>query len=975
MRIDLLEAFGLDPKVIAILKEKYGAEFLPIQERAFKEYQILNGGNFLLSAVTSSGKTLVGEILALFYGSKGKRVFYLVPTKALAEEKFEQFHEDYEKAGIQTVISNHDRREYDERIEGRRFHIAIIVYEKLHSLLVGNPKLINDIGLVLVDELQYLTDEERGPVLEFLLTRILLNPNQPQLVGLSAVLGKSETLAQWLRAKMIREDKRPVELRQGVFFDGKFRYREFNSGLEGEGDWFPLKSEREAGQYVETAKFLVEDKGEQTIIFLPDKPTTEALAHHLSHALNLPPAAGAIAEMNALEESVSKDMLIIFLRSGVAVHNADLSWEERDIVERYTRKGEIRVLCTTTTLAVGLNLPMKNAIVAPLRWKYFRDTRSLSKERILVSDYENMGGRVARYGFVSDFGRALFVTASYVDHKFYTDHYVKGPIEEMTPALNRKEMDRHILNLVASEICRDAGEIKTFLKNTFTGRTLWNTEMTDADYDKVIEETIALSVKWGLIEKTAKDRLIPTPLGKNTAAKGIALETAVFFLEFLNNADPRNVSDFEILMLLAMSHDAVPVYIPLKRNERGQGGYLYELKQAIHDSMEETKPVFQSVWKISGMLSQEKERAVKKALMMNRWISKVETKEIENSYEVFSGAIKRVGEDFSWLAETLASLAKEIRWDPRAIARIERLSQRLIYGVTEKGLALSQIRLRGLGRTYINRLIAEGYDTPEAVADLPLTELERLLPKHLAERLYRHFHKDYLKQEDATEREAAEQAAVGEIREAGDSGRTEEKSGDDNTGLEGTPPAAGPLPTVPAAAAPLSIETPAAAPSPAAQGGDTSFSRPLADILLDKILLGALRTRLADAKDLRELITDPPVIFIDEGQQLFFYRGCPIKLQPASFHYLLILAAKPKQIIARDEIYRRLWPGPMKYDGSNKPYERQISDHKRRCIAQIRKGVAGKVAVDPGELETLIFTRPKVGYMLNVGKENVSILI
>jgi len=325
MRIDLLEAFGLDPNVIAILKEKYGAELLPIQERAFKEYQILNGGNFLISAVTSSGKTLVGEILALHYGSKGKRVFYLVPTKALAEEKFEQFREDYEKAGIQTVISTHDRREYDERIEGRRFHIAIIVYEKLHSLLVGNPKLLGDIGLVLVDELQYLTDEERGPVLEILLTRILLNPKQSQLVGLSAVLGQSESLAQWLRAKMIREDKRPVELRQGVFFDGKFHYREFNSGIEGEENWFPLKSEREAGQYVETAKFLAEEKGEQTIIFLPDKPTTEALAHHLCHSLSLPPAAGAIAEMNALEESVSKDMLITFLSSGVAVHNADLS--------------------------------------------------------------------------------------------------------------------------------------------------------------------------------------------------------------------------------------------------------------------------------------------------------------------------------------------------------------------------------------------------------------------------------------------------------------------------------------------------------------------------------------------------------------------------------------------------------------------------------------------------------------------------
>jgi DNA-binding response OmpR family regulator len=144
--------------------------------------------------------------------------------------------------------------------------------------------------------------------------------------------------------------------------------------------------------------------------------------------------------------------------------------------------------------------------------------------------------------------------------------------------------------------------------------------------------------------------------------------------------------------------------------------------------------------------------------------------------------------------------------------------------------------------------------------------------------------------------------------------------------------------------------------------------------LPDETLLTALRASLADAKDLRELITDPPVIFMDERQQLLFYLGIPIKLQPACFNYLLILAEKPKHIVTRKEIYERLWPGNINYDGSNKPYERQISDHKRRCIAQIKKGIARKIEVAPGELETLIFTRPKVGYMLNVGKEEVLIL-
>jgi len=200
MRFDLLEAYGLDPEIIHLLKEKYGPDLLPIQEKAFKEHQILAGGNFIIFAVTSAGKTLVGEILSLFNAGKGKRVFYLVPTKALAEEKFEQFNEDYQKAGIKAVISTHDRREFDQKIQEGNFHIAVIVYEKLHALLVKNPKLISEVGLIVIDELQYISEEERGAALEILLTKILLAPDAPQLVGLMAFL------AQWPGEVVTRDE-------------------------------------------------------------------------------------------------------------------------------------------------------------------------------------------------------------------------------------------------------------------------------------------------------------------------------------------------------------------------------------------------------------------------------------------------------------------------------------------------------------------------------------------------------------------------------------------------------------------------------------------------------------------------------------------------------------------------------------------------------------------------------------------------
>ncbi|MBN1382556.1 MAG: helix-turn-helix domain-containing protein [Deltaproteobacteria bacterium] len=148
----------------------------------------------------------------------------------------------------------------------------------------------------------------------------------------------------------------------------------------------------------------------------------------------------------------------------------------------------------------------------------------------------------------------------------------------------------------------------------------------------------------------------------------------------------------------------------------------------------------------------------------------------------------------------------------------------------------------------------------------------------------------------------------------------------------------------------------------------------IAEILPYRNDLLALRSRLAHARDLRNLIADPPIILMDEKQHLTFYRGIQIKLQPACFQCILILAKNPQQIVMRDEIYRRLWPGEISYSGANKPYEIQLSDHKRRGIAQIKKGLEGKIVLAPRELESLILTMPKVGYMLNVAKEDVVIL-
>jgi len=667
----------------------------------------------------------------------------------------------------------------------------VIVYEKLQALLVKNPELISEVGLILVDELQYISEEERGATLEMLLTKILLAQASPQLVGLSAVLGKCENLAGWLNAKMLIEEKRPVELRKGVFFDGVFHYQEFNSGQEGKEE--------------------------------------------------------------------------------------------------------------------------KNAIIDPRKWHFDPRTRSLIRISIKVSDFENMGGRVRRFGFIEDFGRAIFVTSSYVDFKAFCGKYIQGELEGLVPALDRDEMDKHIHNLIAPGSCHSPEEIKRFLKSTFTAHCIWNNELTNEDYDRIIRDTVELALRWRLIRKDNKGRLHATQFGKIVASKGIMVETGAHFLSFLHKTDPSTITDLEILTLLSLSKDAYYAYIPMKTREKGYRGYRLELQKQVSQHMEEGKEIFRGILKRSTRLAYEEERAIKKALMLHKWISPSDTREIENDFFIYSGAIRRVGEDFSWLAETLADLAREMDWHKDAVKKIEELSQRLIYGVSKEGLPLSQIRLRGLGRTYVNQLVYQGYDTPEAIAQVPQEELEKILPKRLAERLHKYCRAHYGSKEERPKEEP-------------------------------------------------SIKK-------------TWEVRPFSEVISNNDLLSGFRSHLALAENLSDLVTDPPTILIDEKQKLFFYQGYPVHLPPTTFKLMALLAKRPGEVVTRDEIYAHLWPDLSNPGSSSNPYDRQVSDHKRKITTQIKKALKGKTDADLSQIKDMIHTKRKVGYVLNVKYEEVFLLV
>lgn len=214
------------------LKEYLGSSFerlteidglRPSQEKAIKA-GLFEGNNLLICTPTASGKTLVGEfafINAIL--NKRKKAIYIVPLKALATEKKKSFLDRYDGL-FKVALSIGDMDSNDSYLAN--YDLIICTSEKLDSLIRHNAPWLSDISCVIVDEIHLLNDPGRGPTLEILITLLKDILKNIQIIGLSATIGNSVQLAEWLNANLIEDNWRPVKLNQGIYLNGEIIFKE-----------------------------------------------------------------------------------------------------------------------------------------------------------------------------------------------------------------------------------------------------------------------------------------------------------------------------------------------------------------------------------------------------------------------------------------------------------------------------------------------------------------------------------------------------------------------------------------------------------------------------------------------------------------------------------------------------------------------------------------------------------------------------
>ncbi|GAA0296685.1 DEAD/DEAH box helicase [Halarchaeum salinum] len=337
----------LHPGVQGLLEDRFET-LLPVQSLSVQS-GLVEGDDQLVVSATATGKTLIGEIAGLHRALSGNgKLLFLVPLVALANQKHEDFEDEYGDLVDVSIRVGSSRIRDDGQAFDPNADVIVGTYEGIdHALRTGRD--LGDVGTVVIDEVHTLQEEGRGHRLDGLITRLKHYCEQreqshetytgAQWIYLSATVGNPGTLAKKLRANLVEFEERPVPIERHVTFaDGQEKPRITNKLVRREYDKESSKGYRG-----------------QTIVFT----NSRRRCHEVARKLDYPAAA----------------------------YHAGLDYGKRKQVERQFGDQDLAAVVTTAALAAGVDFPASQVVF---------DTLAMGIEWLTVQEFEQMLGRAGR---------------------------------------------------------------------------------------------------------------------------------------------------------------------------------------------------------------------------------------------------------------------------------------------------------------------------------------------------------------------------------------------------------------------------------------------------------------------------------------------------------------------------------------------------------------------------------------------------
>ena len=402
-------------KTVDTLVDEFAAtlpfELDPFQREAIEKLDHDQGG-VLVSAPTSSGKTVVAEYAIFRAMREGAKVLYTTPLKALSNQKYHDFVRTYGESMVGLVTG--------ENTINDGAPVVVMTTEILRNLIYEDPARLDLVHYVVLDEVHYIDDFPRGSVWEEI---VIQAPRTIKLVGLSATIGNYREIADWMaenRGGMatVFHDVRPVELKMWLAINNRF-YPLFkpDGGID-QRTWSKAAQEEEASYRIGRFRGLPSNdllhviEQLRNLEMLPAiyfifsrRGCREALQRTAYHELDLTTSSEkqeidrvAAERLQSLkdadEESLFRRMVDArLLRRGLAEHHAGLLPYHKEMVEELFQRGLIKVVFATETLSLGINMPARAVAVSS-----FTKFDGVNFSTLTTGELTQLMGRAGRRG-------------------------------------------------------------------------------------------------------------------------------------------------------------------------------------------------------------------------------------------------------------------------------------------------------------------------------------------------------------------------------------------------------------------------------------------------------------------------------------------------------------------------------------------------------------------------------------------------
>lgn len=366
---------------------------------------INSGKSVVVCAPTGAGKTVIAQHAIHRALEDGKRIFYTTPLKALSNQKYYDFGEKYGQGKVGLLTG-------DTSIN-RNAQIVVMTTEVFRNMLYGTnfgsvTDNMKDVKYVVLDEVHYMNDEQRGTVWE---ESIIYCPTNVQIIALSATVANADELTDWIntvhsKTELVNTDFRPVPLRF-YYFDSSQPSKllplltpsgQLNKKIKPEKRVFGKKLQNKRSYVKDIIRNLQENDMLPAIYFTFSRKKCDEQMEKCS-SLELVTKGEQAQIRQFIDEYIAENphlynnKHIEYLLQGVASHHAGLLPAWKNLVEKLFQKGLIKVVFATETLAAGINMPARSTVISST------SKRTDSGHRMLTaSEFLQMSGRAGRRG-------------------------------------------------------------------------------------------------------------------------------------------------------------------------------------------------------------------------------------------------------------------------------------------------------------------------------------------------------------------------------------------------------------------------------------------------------------------------------------------------------------------------------------------------------------------------------------------------